>query len=758
MEDLGSDSDNDNHEEQMLAQFHWAHGKIDERHHAADMIINCRQSCTMTRAGVRTAMDNCELMLEARTENLKRKVEDFLNQNNYMNNPLSARLLNNFECESPFKNFKSNSGQKSAVKSYYHYIEPVPGFLGYRIEPINVGGNIFRQRPVRETFHFVSIKEILKMVSRKQSVLDYIHNLRPREDDLLTSYTDGNSFANHPYFQRFPDAFQIGLYFDDCETTSSNGSKTGPHNMACFYVKILNAPPYINSHLAGTHVVALAHTQDVKTYGFRPILQPLIDDLLELESENGVVDYIGDQRIVLRGALAAVLGDSKAVHEILGFLLPSARHFCRLCTISRRQLHARNVIFGERRTEAMHNHHVEEAELNPANSTLSGVKENSCLHDLQYFHSSKNIVLDSQHDIAHGIGEMEIKLVLNYYVSTRHLFTAADLNTEVKTFLYGRPDVPNEPSNNFSPEGLAAVNQRSFKLAQTSAQIFCLMRVLIFLLDILGIPIEDREHLDLIILLQKIVQIIKAPKVSRSILPYLRRLIESHRRMFHHLFPGVNPINKHHHLEHYVDVIEEMGPSEQFSCMRQEAKHRPLKRHIVACNSYRSVTKTASDYEQISQAIHWGSNVPHIVPKFVLSKKKTPCAVNDCYTRRILIERGFRADEFLNTVETVAVFGRDFYINDFVVVRVAAQNNNDMESFGKIKRIISANNETDVWFEIEEWRTEYESESFNSLIISQPDNAVHHLLDPLDLPLHPPLAVWHDRYMNKHLCLRHLVL
>lgn len=147
--------------------------------------------------------------------------------------------------------------------------------------------------------------------------------------------------------------------------------------------------------------------------------------------------------------------------------------------------------------------------------------------------------------------------------------------------------------------------------------------------------------MELLIVLQKIVQIVKAPKLSRTIIPHLQRFIEIHRRLLEHLFPGVNPINKHHHLEHYPEMILEMGPAEQFNCMRQEGKHRPLKRHITTCNLYRSVTKTASEYGQISQARHWGSNLPHVVPPIVLSKK-TPLAVNNCYTRALLIERGVR--------------------------------------------------------------------------------------------------------------------
>ncbi len=104
------------------------------------------------------------------------------------------------------------------------------------------------------------------------------------------------------------------------------------------------------------------------------------------------------------------------------------------------------------------------------------------------------------------------------------------------------------------------------------------------------------------------------------------------------------------------------------------------------------------------------------------------------------------------------MLGRDFCVNDFVVLRLDSQNRNKMESFGKLVKIISANNDLDLWFEIEEWNTEIESDDLNSFVISRPENVVH-LLDPVDLPLHPPLAIWHDySTLNNYICLRHVVL
>ncbi|KAK3918377.1 putative endonuclease 4 [Frankliniella fusca] len=566
------------------------------------------------------------------------------------------------------------------------------------------------------------------MVARKETIMEYVRNQRPHAEDLLRSFTDGDIFRNHPFFQAFPDAFQLALYYDDVETANPIGSKTGTHMLSFFAVKILNVPPYLNSVFGGYHVIALAHKTDVEKYGFRPILQNFIDECQEFESQEGVETFIRDQRIVQRACVCAVIGDTKAEHEILGFLSASARHFCRLCLISRPQLQ-NGVIIGEPRTAALHAVHVQEVMGNPDRSLYNGVKEDSCLHQLQYFHSANNICFDTMHDIAEGVAAWEMKLVLKHFVCDMRFFRAVDLNRRISAYNYGSADRRNKPTACFSIAGLRSANA-NHNLVGTSAQIFCLLRILPFLLDNLGATPDDDRHLDLLFILQQIVQIVRAPVLSRALMPYLQDLIADHRRLFQELFPALDPINKHHHLEHYVTCILKMGPLEQYNCMRAEASMRPLKRHVVSCNSYRDVCKTAGEYTQIAQAMKWGSNHPNVVPQFELQSKKWPTAVRDCHLAAILLERGFDDEDILHKVSAVSVYGREYLLNSFVVIRKRTQTFNNLEAFAKIIGIISANGDEDVWLELEEWETDFLHPRFDACVVSQPRRPVLHLLSP----------------------------
>ena len=94
----------------------------------------------------------------------------------------------------------------------------------------------------------------------------------------------------------------------------------------------------MRSKIGNIHVLCLCYTEDVKKYGFRRILKQFISDLKKLESDDGVTIKINNEDFMLRASLTGFCGDTLAVHEVFGFLGPSANKFCRTCLISREQL------------------------------------------------------------------------------------------------------------------------------------------------------------------------------------------------------------------------------------------------------------------------------------------------------------------------------------------------------------------------------------------------------------------------------------
>jgi len=101
-------------------------------------------------------------------------------------------------------------------------------------------------------------------------------------------------------------------------------------------------------------------------------------------------------------------------------------------------------------------------------------------------------------------------------------------------------------------------NLKDHTISQTGSQTWFLMRIFPFIVSD-KVPKKD-EYLGLILLLNRITEIVFAPKLRLSILPYLSELIIQHENLFRKLFPDINPINKHHNLNHYCDCIRNSGP------------------------------------------------------------------------------------------------------------------------------------------------------------------------------------------------------
>lgn len=389
------DDDEDEFDDDEVDEFDFietrADGKKDLKHAATRMIVNMRSVSAMTRVGVNRAMKGADLVVCLNNLSLKSDVQRFIELNGLQHTPDAARLLDKFDAPSPFKGMTSNKGQISAIKRYYKFIEPDTLFVRERMDLRQGEGGAYNQVPVANTFQNVSITEVLKLIASKREVMDFVNALAPSEDGILSSYTDGEQFRRSPFFRQYPNAFQLALYYDGVDAARCQGPKSGLHELGHFCITVLNIPSWLNSILEGIHPVVLANTHDCKG-DFSGVLYRFLEELLQLE--QGVETVINGRHVVLRATLVAVKADSKAAHEILGFLAAGANYFCRLCLISRESLHAGDRQLGERRTPALCEQHLEQVEHNPGYSSECGIRYNSCLNQNVHFHAANNLCMD----------------------------------------------------------------------------------------------------------------------------------------------------------------------------------------------------------------------------------------------------------------------------------------------------------------------------------------------------------------------------
>lgn len=79
------------------------------------------------------------------------------------------------------------------------------------------------------------------------------------------------------------------------------------------------------------------------------------------------------------------------------------------------------------------------------NPSATGVKGDSCLNSLKYFHITENVCVDAMHDILEGLAPLEIKLMLQHFIYMEKLFTLEQLN-KFTSFDYGYNNGKSKPS------------------------------------------------------------------------------------------------------------------------------------------------------------------------------------------------------------------------------------------------------------------------------------------------------------------------
>ncbi len=307
------------------------------------------------------------------------------------------------------------------------------------------------------------------------------------------------------------------------------------------------------------HVVALFHSQDLKTYGFDDILKPLVDDLKILETQGIEVPFSDSP---LLGSVIQVTGDNLGLHGLFGFVESfSAMYFCRFCLTSKVESQSvfteddPGMIF---RTKEMHAEHCAALQENPMLSSTFGVKKTCLLNTLHFFHTSDNYAVDIMHDLLEGVVQYELKLFFQYLVNHKYL-SLESLSLRIQSFNYGYTERKNRPS------GLK-IDDASKDLGLNAIQSRCLVRnaPLIF-----GDVLERNNcYWNLLLLLIQIVNIVFSPIVTNGMTYYLKHLIKDHHKLFKSLFSEKRLIPKHHFMLHYPRCIRKIGPLLHVWCMR----------------------------------------------------------------------------------------------------------------------------------------------------------------------------------------------
>lgn len=119
-------------------------------------------------------------------------------------------------------------------------------------------------------------------------------------------------------------------------------------------------------------LVLLFAEKDIWTFGIEKSFDPLLRDLLDLESNGSLFDGVHVKRTVI-----CIFGDNLGSHFIGGFTenFSSSTFICRYCLLAEKEFREDPCRLGEKRTEEKYDLAVQDVE--EASFSVEGVKSNS---------------------------------------------------------------------------------------------------------------------------------------------------------------------------------------------------------------------------------------------------------------------------------------------------------------------------------------------------------------------------------------------
>lgn len=293
----------------------------------------------------------------------------------------------------------------------------------------------------------------------------------------------------------------------------------------------------------------------------------------------------------------------------------------------------------------------------------NGLKKDSCLNSLKYFNVTKGLPPDIMHDLLEGVIRYNFCCLIEY-LNEKHLYSAKQLNNDLKLFKYGRIDKDNKlPIDLFT-------DKSSYKLSAT--HMWTLLRVFPVLV---GEQMKNLAHFTHFVKLAELFRKLYDLEYYESKIKTIEIEINVYLENFKLLYPAKKIIPKQHFLIHYPSAIRNFGPPRTLSCIRFEAKHSYFKRVISSIHNRRNLYKSLATRHQLLQAYHLVSPIYFVDIEYgsMLNDKNFID----------LIQIKLRSKQF-DVFKSITKNGINYEINDLIVTNI----HNNMPIFSMINAII----------------------------------------------------------------------
>ncbi|XP_024118247.1 uncharacterized protein LOC112139642, partial [Oryzias melastigma] len=322
--------------------------------------------------------------------------------------------------------------RKKYYKKIFKVIEPVEYILDSQTQ------RTFQYVPILK-----SLQQLLHQKHTLQTIVDSHKENQLKNDKQYRSFRDGLHFLNNTFLVGEELKISLCLYIDDFELCNPLGTSRKKHKLCSVYWVIGNLPPGSHSALSSIYLALLCKSEDLKTFGYQKIFEPLLQDLVVLENQGIYIEHLG---AFVKGTIQYVVADNLGAHGLAGYVEGfSGEYFCRFCTASRSEIESpkTNVNDFKLRTEEAHHDHV--AAATQQGVACFGVKSSCVLADsLSFFKVTEGFPPDLAHDLFEGIVPFELAECFKILIGKKYL-TFDSLNQLIQSFPYKGTDQTNRP-------------------------------------------------------------------------------------------------------------------------------------------------------------------------------------------------------------------------------------------------------------------------------------------------------------------------